>query len=94
MMDLVTGIGCIRCPKCDELFRTSINKLSEPIDVYFAWTDTLEDDTGEELSMKIDDDLEKKEEPDSDGYSDEILKDESDSERGGGDVNTTKEEDD
>jgi len=91
VMDMVALIGCIKCPKCEEQFRTSINTLSEPIDVYFAWTDTLEEDTGEELSAKGEDGLQKKEEPDSDGYSDEILKDESDSERED-DVNTTKEE--
>jgi len=87
VMDMVGGFGIIKCPKCEEAFRTKVNALSEPIDVYFAWTDTMED-TGEELPTRGES-LRKKEEPDSDGYSDEILKDEeSDSDDG----NTTKKE--
>ncbi|KAI6238934.1 Transcription elongation factor 1-like protein [Aphelenchoides fujianensis] len=40
--DRIRNIGFIECRVCTETFQTSINYLSEPIDVYSDWIDACE----------------------------------------------------
>ncbi|KAI6233163.1 Transcription elongation factor 1-like protein [Aphelenchoides fujianensis] len=41
-LDRIRNIGFIECRVCTETFQTSINYLSEPIDVYSDWIDACE----------------------------------------------------
>uniref|UniRef100_A0A7E4UZ20 Transcription elongation factor 1 homolog n=1 Tax=Panagrellus redivivus TaxID=6233 RepID=A0A7E4UZ20_PANRE len=39
-MDTKNYVADIRCHVCNEIFRTRINRLSSPIDVYCDWVDS------------------------------------------------------
>ncbi|EDV40154.1 uncharacterized protein Dana_GF20068 [Drosophila ananassae] len=43
LMDKIKLIGRIKCNICQELFQTSVNFLSEPIDVFNDWIDACEE---------------------------------------------------
>lgn len=41
-IDKKTNIGTLTCKICGQSFQTSINSLSEPIDIYSTWIDACE----------------------------------------------------
>lgn len=41
-MDRKSRIGSIMCAVCKNGFKTKINPLHEPIDVYVSWKDSIE----------------------------------------------------
>lgn len=41
-MDKKLGVGVLTCKICGQHFQTSINTLSDPVDVYSEWVDACE----------------------------------------------------
>lgn len=42
-LDKKNGVGDLHCKICGQSFQTSINSLSQPIDIYSDWIDACED---------------------------------------------------
>lgn len=42
-LDKKTRFGQLNCKICEQSFQTFINRLSQPVDVYFDWIDACED---------------------------------------------------
>ena len=43
-LDKETEVGSIKCNICGESDQSKINMLSDPVDVYCAWVDALEEE--------------------------------------------------
>lgn len=52
-IDKKSNIGTLTCKICGQSFQTSINSLSEPIDIYSTWIDACEA-VAEEEAKRVD----------------------------------------
>jgi transcription elongation factor Elf1 len=52
--DFENGVGSLVCNSCPVTFQTSINSLSEPIDVYSQWIDATEEANAEKQNEEQD----------------------------------------
>lgn len=57
-IDKKTNIGTLTCKICGQSFQTSINSLSEPIDIYSTWIDACEAVAEEESKEEAGDEYE------------------------------------
>lgn len=51
-MDDASMTGTLKCRVCDSQYRSTINSLSEPIDVYSEWLDETDERQREGLSRR------------------------------------------
>ncbi|KAK6465671.1 transcription elongation factor 1 [Scheffersomyces coipomensis] len=84
-LDKKNSLGELHCKVCGQSFQTTINSLSQPVDIYSDWIDACEDlaeeaggdDDGQEYSDDDDDDVNDSHRPQTGGDgSDEEEEDE------------------